>query len=300
MTEDEARNRLQIAGASPVNAAQVAATLAENEAEGNTICGWYYLTVFEEQLRTRRIDGHATPKLDSDASVVRVDAANGFAQPAIGLGIPKLIEAAKSNGVGVLAVRRSYNALALGPWVRCLAKANLIGLAFANAPASVAPPGAKGPIYGTNPFAVAVPVEGTEPIVLDQSTSAVTKTEVLIRAEENRPLEAGWAQDSSGRPTLDANLATEGALLPAGGRKGAGFALLVEILAAVATGGTLSAYAAPLGDAAAKHPELGQLFIALDSKRLGGGDGLSLVNVLDRFEAHVPGRGRARERTSDA
>ena len=87
-------------------------------------------------------------------------------------------------------MRRPCNALALGPWVRRLADAGPIGLAFADAPASVAPPGARRAVYGTNPFAVAAPVRGG-PIVLDQSTSAVARTEVAMRAEDGRALEPG-------------------------------------------------------------------------------------------------------------
>ncbi len=268
--------------------------MAENEADGNAICGWYYLPVFEEQLRAGRVDGTVRPVIATDGAVVTADAGLGFAQPALAAGLPALVAAALKHGIACLAVRRSYNALALGPWVRRLADDGLIGLAFANAPASVAPPGARRAVYGTNPFAVAAPVTGGTPIVLDQSTSAVAKTEVMMRAEAGRPLEPGWAQDAAGDPTTDAAAALGGALLPAGGRKGA--SLLVEILAAVATGGRLSAKAHALGDAAAPHPSLGQLIVALDPRRTGGGDAGELVAIMRAAGSHVPGQGRAAAR----
>lgn len=107
------------------------------------------------------------------------------------MGLPELAATAKENGVAVLAIRLSYNALALGPLVKRIADVNLVGLAFANAPASLAPPGAVKPIFGTNPFAIAVPVAGGDAIVLDQSTSAVARTEAIMRADAGQAREVG-------------------------------------------------------------------------------------------------------------
>ena len=148
-----------------------------------------------------------------------MNACAGFAQPALDVGLPALARATRTHGVAALAVRRSYNALALGDPVRRLAEEGLFAMAFANAPASVAPPGAARPLFGTNPLAFAAPLPGGDPLVIDQSTSAVAKTEVLLRAERGEPLEPGWAQDTRGRPTTDARAALAGALLPADGTK---------------------------------------------------------------------------------
>ena len=203
----------------------------------------------------------------------------------------------RTHGVAALAVRRSYNALALGDPVRRLAEEGLFALAFANAPASVAPPGAARPLFGTNPLAFAAPLPGDDPLVIDQSTSAVAKTEVLLRAERGEPLEPGWAQDARGRPTTDARAALAGALLPAGGTKGANVALIVEMMAAALTGGTPSAEAPPLGDATAPHPALGQTVIALDPARLGaaGAERIAAL-VSDDPALRLPGSRRAAAR----
>ena len=144
-------------------ARSVAAALVGNEAEGNPVCGLYYLPVFVEQLRSGRVDGRAEPRLEEDAAAVRVDARGGFAQPALDAGLPALARAARAHGIAALAVRRSYNALALGDPVRRLAQEGHLALAFANAPASVAPPGAGRPLFGTNPLAFAAPLPGGDP-----------------------------------------------------------------------------------------------------------------------------------------
>jgi (2R)-3-sulfolactate dehydrogenase (NADP+) len=74
---------------------------------------------------------------------------------------------------------------------------------MANAPASVAPPGATHPLIGTNPIAFAAPVGEDEMVVADQSMSAVTKTEMLLRRDRGESIPLGWAQDRAGLDTDD-------------------------------------------------------------------------------------------------
>lgn len=284
------------AGASKAVAACVARDIVANEAEGNTVCGLYYLPVFVDQLRSGRIDGTAEPRIVHEApGTLTVDAAGGFAQPAIELGLPGLVRRARTTGIAALAVTRSYNALALGTVTGALARDGLLGFGFANAPASVAPPGATARVYGTNPISFAAPAEG-DPIVVDQATSAVAKTEVLRRAAAGTPLDPGWAQDRAGRPTLDAGEALAGSLLPAGGLRGANIALMVEVMATLLAGGTASRDAPPLGEAEAPPPHLGQVFLALDPARFGAADPGAvepLVAALSAAGLGIPGARRA-------
>ncbi|WP_210212034.1 Ldh family oxidoreductase [Mesorhizobium sp. M2A.F.Ca.ET.043.02.1.1] len=75
----------------------------------------------------------------------------------IALGLPPLIEAARSQGVAALAIRNSYNCGALGYHTERIAQAGLVGLGFTNAPASIAPWGGRKAAVGTNPLSLAVP-----------------------------------------------------------------------------------------------------------------------------------------------
>jgi (2R)-3-sulfolactate dehydrogenase (NADP+) len=282
-------------GASKAQAGPVAQAMCLAEAEGNAVCGLFYLPHFCAQLAVGKIDGRAVPEVSTVGAVVRVDAGAGFAHAAFEAGLPALVEAVAAQGVAVMSITRSGNALALGHFVRPLAERGLIGLAMSNAPASVAPPGAVGKVFGTNPLAFAVPTGGV-PVVVDQSLSAVTKTEVLMRAAQGRSLELGWAQDATGQPTLDATAALAGALLPAGGQKGANLALLVEVLAAVLPGARLSVEASGLGDAEGGPPGLGQFVLALDPARFAPGFAeriAGLVGVFAATGARLPGAGYA-------
>lgn len=86
----------------------------------------------------------------------------------------------------------------------------------------------------------------------------------MLRAREGRSIPEGWALDHDGAPTTDARAALAGSMAPAGGYKGVGLALIVEVLAAVLTGSTLSHKAPSFADAIGGPPRTGQLFIALD------------------------------------
>ncbi|MDX3929453.1 MAG: Ldh family oxidoreductase [Shinella sp.] len=288
---------LTVHGATADNARPVAQAIARAEADGNRVCGLYYLPIFCRHLTVGKIDGGAVPDVTTRGATVAVDARSGFAHPAITAGTPALIDAARRSGVGAMAVRNSYNCLALAHHVLPLAEGGLIGICLSNAPASVAPPGATRALFGTNPIAFAVPLkEGAPPIVVDQSLSAVTKTEMILRRDRGEAVPTGWAQDRYGQPTTDPATGLEGSLLPAGGRKGANIALLIEILAAALTGSVLSTEASAFGNDEGGPPRIGQFLIAIDPDHFSAGyftevmDGL--VAAHEVAGVRLPGRSR--------
>jgi LDH2 family malate/lactate/ureidoglycolate dehydrogenase len=99
----------------------------------------------------------------------------------------------------------------------------------------VAPPGGAKAALGTNPIAIAVP-SSRGPIVLDMGTSAFMATEVALRERLGQLLPEGVAIGPDGEPTRDAALARRGALLPFGGYKGFGLALMMQALGLLAGG----------------------------------------------------------------
>ncbi len=146
---------------------------------------------------------------------------SGFAHAAIDLGLPALVAAAAANGVASLAIRNSYNCGVLGYHTERLAEAGVVALGFTNAPASIAPWGARKPALGTNPWSLAVPDgNGAARFVIDQSASVVAKSEVMKRARAGEPIPEGWAFDARDKPTTDPAAALTGTMAPAGGYKG--------------------------------------------------------------------------------
>ena len=118
-------------------------------------------------------------------------------------------------------------------YVEMIAKADMIGIHAAGSGQAVAPPGGRRPALGTNPIAFGLP-SARGPVVFDMGTSAFMGTDLLYRERMGQPLPDGVAIDSEGQPTHDPTLARAGALLPFGGYKGFGLALIVQALGLLA------------------------------------------------------------------
>ena len=158
------------------------------------------------------------------------------------------------------------------------------------AEASIAPPGARKPVLGTNPWALAVPDgKGGSAFSIDQSASVVAKSEVMKRARAGSPIPPGWALGPDGEPTTDPAIGLKGTMVPAGGYKGVGSALLVEVMAACLSGATLAIHASPFSGPAGGPPATGQGFIAIDPAASSGGLFAERISALAAAFATEPG-----------
>lgn len=285
------------------NAVAVARSIAAAERDGQAIVGLSYLPVYCHHAACGKVDGHAIPRLARPAAAaIAVDAATGFAHPAIALGLPALAEAARRNGIAALSVGNSYACGSLGYFVEELAGQGLVALMAANSSATVAAHGGKTPFFGTNPIAFAAPRSGHAPLVIDQSSSAVAFVAVLDARERGIAIPDGWAIDSDGNPTNDPGAALEGSLLPVGGHKGFGLGLMIDILAAGLTGSNFSFQASSFGDTEGGPPRTGQFIIAISPDTFGPGFADRLEVMLSAVKStpkvRLPGERRlsARER----
>lgn len=302
--EDLSLRALMAAGTSAENARPLARATAATEADGVASHGLAYIPIYCEHVQCGKVDGLATARLEQTRpGVIRVDAATGFAHPAIDLGFESLIPLAREQGVAALAIRNSYNCGVLGYHTYRLAEAGLLGIGFTNAPASIAPSGGAAPVVGTNPFSIAAPGEGGPALLIDQSASTIAKSEVMKHAREGKPIPEGWALDPDGNPTTDPEVGLKGSMAPSGGYKGVGVALLVETMAAAMTGATLGKDASPFSGTKGGPPKTGQFFLAIDPEATSGGAFAArmaaLAGAIHAQEgAHLPGDGRAAKRAA--
>jgi (2R)-3-sulfolactate dehydrogenase (NADP+) len=290
---------LSRAGASQLQAAPLARAIAAAEAEGLASHGLGYLATYCEHLGCGKVIGTAVPRVETPApGVVVVDAGSGFAHAAIDAGFARLVPLARTQGIAHLAIRNSYNCGVLGYHTERLTAEGLVGLGFTNAPASIAPSGGTKPVVGTNPWSLAVPDgQGGAAIAIDQSASVVAKSEVIKRSRSGEPIPLGWALAPDGQPTTDASVGLKGTMVPAGGYKGVGSALLVEVMAACLSGATLGLHASPFSGTAGGPPKTGQGFIAIDPRFASGGAFAERITALVAAftaepKAHLPGAGR--------
>ena len=259
-------------GAAEWIAIEVANAVQKAEANGNLICGLYYLESYCKQLVSGRVDGTVEPivSLAKNASV-KVDAKFGFAQAAFSKGLPRALEVASEAGTTSLAICHSHTCTSLGYFTEQIANAGYIGIGFTNASAVVSPPGGTKPVLGTNPIAMAVPAKaGGVHFQFDQSTSAIALGKITMAAAAGESIPTGWAVDSEGNPTTDPQAALKGSLVSTGGYKGYGFGLMAEILAAAVTGSVNSIDSSALKAPEGKPHNLGQFYFIVDPEAYSG------------------------------
>ena len=271
---------------SALNAATVARALVSAEADGQKGHGLSRTLSYAAQAKAGKVDGFAIPTLERRAAAALVvDAAHGFAYPAIDLAIEALTPLAHETGVAIAAIRRSHHFGQAGAHAERLAQAELIALVFANAPKAMPFWGGRAPRIGTNPIAFAAPLpEGGPhdgaPLVIDLALSVVARGKIMAAEQAGEAIPQGWALDAEGRPTTDAAAAMKGAMLPIGGAKGSALALMVEVLSAGLTASAFGWEAASLFDAEGDPPDLGHTILAIDPGPLSGGAYLRRMGVL--------------------
>lgn len=250
---------------SDVNARSVARALVAAEADGLSSHGLSRLAAYCDQAIAGKVDGFATPKVTrTKPSVIAVDAASGFAFPALEVGFAAAIPAARETGLVAVAVGHSHHFGVAGHAVERLADAGLVGIALGNSPAAIAPWGGAKPLFGTNPIAFAWPRAGRQPLVIDLSLSKVARGKIMVAAQKGEAIPEGWALDADGKPTTDAKAALAGAMIPMGDAKGAALVLMVELLAVALTGSNFGYEASSFFDAKGSPPHVGQMFLAFD------------------------------------
>ena len=258
------------AGTAKLTAAAVARALVLAEADGHSGHGLIRLASYAAPAKAGKIQGYAKPSLEVlRPAACRVDAAGGFAYPALDLAVEWLLNAGPAQGIAVASIYRSCHCGAMGLVVERLARAGIVGLMVANTPAAMAPWGGRRPLFGTNPIACAFPF-AEDPVVIDLSLSKVARGQILAAKRKGVPIPAGWALAPDGSPTTDPVQALAGTMVPAADAKGAALALMVEAMAAGLTGANFAADASSFLDAEGEPSGTGQMLIAINPLACGG------------------------------
>jgi LDH2 family malate/lactate/ureidoglycolate dehydrogenase len=191
------------------------------------------------------------------------DGRNGIGQWVAQTCTSHAIRIAHACGVGLAIARESNHFGAAAWWAQKMRDAGQIGIVMCNASPIVPPWQGKEGRLGTNPICMALP----GPWLLDMATTTVAAGKIF-KAFLNQQTEipAGWAFDSDGNPTTDTAKAYKGMLMPLGGYKGSGLAMMVEILCAVLGGGAMSTEVGGIRFRG-KTVRVSQMFLAIDIAR---------------------------------
>jgi len=148
---------------------------------------------------------------------------------------------AKTVGIAYVGLKNTAHIGAAGYYANLAAKDGFIGMVMGNDIPSVAVPGSRGAVMGSNPLAYGIPVGDRDPILLDMATAAVAGGKVYAAHQRGEPIPPTWLIGPDGKPTTDGNLYPHSAsLAPMAGHKGYGLALFAETLSALLPGGAMT------------------------------------------------------------
>jgi len=184
------------------------------------------------------------------ATTLTLDAGNGLGMVAASRAMERCIRMAKVSHIAVVTVRNSNHFGIAGYYAMLALKENQIGISLTNAQPLVAPTYGRTALLGTNPIAVAVPVQGSQPFVLDMATSIVPIGKITVHEKAGEPVPLGWGMNANGMLTENpSEILNGGALSPLGGSdilrgyKGYGLAVVVDILSGILSGSGFGAAA---------------------------------------------------------
>ena len=220
-----------------VAASLVDADLAGMKSHGVTRLNDYLLRM-EQGLMT------ATTRIDivrETPSTALLDANDGWGQVASETAVELVVEKAREVGSAWVGVRNSNHNGTAGYWTIKIANEGMVGICSMNTSPVMAAHGSRRPTLGTNPLSIAVPSSSGRPVVLDMATSNQARGKIILAAKNNDPIPEGWAITTEGLPTTDAKEALKGSVLPLGGPKGSGLAIMLDILTGVLTGAEFGA-----------------------------------------------------------
>ncbi|WP_011296104.1 Ldh family oxidoreductase [Cupriavidus necator] len=218
-------------GVTAHHAAEAAAALVRSELRGYKTHGMTRVPSYVDRLRAGDFNPHASMTHRSFPGGIVLDADGAMGQIAGPHAVRLGLEALESSASVLIAVQSCGHLGALGIHALLAAEAGAFCMVGQRTPPVLGMEGFSGPAIGHNPIAFGCPLPGQAPIVFDVACSVAARGHILLAAREGKPIIEGWALDADGQPTTDAQRALAGSLLPTGGHKGIGIAMMVECLA---------------------------------------------------------------------
>jgi LDH2 family malate/lactate/ureidoglycolate dehydrogenase len=245
----------------------VAESLVRADMRGIDTHGVHFLTLLANRVDAGMIKIPTRLEvLKDEGATALIDGGDGLGQVAAHRAMEISIEKGLKFGVGSVAVRNTNHIGILAFYALCIAEQGMVGMVMCNGAASMPPWGGSEPFFGTNPISIAVPNGSGEPVVLDMSSSLVARGKIRRAERLKEAIPLGWALDQNGEPTTDPSAAMKGTLVPIGGPKGYGLALMVDLLAGLLPGSQfgpqVKTFHQPLGPTG-----VGVFFMAIDVNR---------------------------------
>jgi LDH2 family malate/lactate/ureidoglycolate dehydrogenase len=267
---DLASRALAGLGLDPRDAADAARILVLGELMGLSTHGLGRIESYGERLDLGGITARPAIRVERAApAIARVDGDNGVG-PVVGMrSLEAAMALAGETGVGVAFARASNHFGPVAPYSLIAAEAGFASIIGSNATTTIAPWGGRDARLGNSPVAFCVPHPGGQPVILDMALSVVARAKIRDAARKGEAIPPTWATDSDGKPTTDPKAALDGFLLPIGGHKGYGLALIVDLFAGLLSGAAFLTRVSSWSENPEAPQDLGHFFFVIDASRLG-------------------------------
>ena len=228
------RESLAAVGLPSVDAAKVADLMTEADLTGADAHGIFRLPQYVRRIRGGGINPRPDIRVTRTApATALVDGDNGMGHLVMARAAEAAVALARDAGVAWVGARRSNHAGAAGVYAAIPLQHGMVGIYSVVASANhMAIWGGVETLLGTNPVAFAIPAGEEAPVVLDIATTVVSYGTVKSYRLKGTQMPEGWmVSTKDGQPLTDPARSSEGVLLPIGGYKGSGLALVLGLLA---------------------------------------------------------------------
>jgi 3-dehydro-L-gulonate 2-dehydrogenase len=192
-------------------------------------------------IRNGSVDVQARPELvASSGAVERWDGKLGVGNLNAFQSMDRALALAQEHGIGCVALANTNHWMRGGTYGWQAVDAGMIGICWTNTLPNLPPWGATDPRLGNNPLVIAVPRGGGH-IVLDMAMSQFSYGALTSYQKSGQLLPVDGGYDLEGNLTRDPKaIEASGRPLPIGYWKGSGLALLLDLMAAMLSGGQAS------------------------------------------------------------
>ncbi|PHH64765.1 hypothetical protein CDD81_4027 [Ophiocordyceps australis] len=267
-------------GVSAQHATLIAQCLVAADLRGVDSHGINRLPSYMTRIRNGVLDPTASPTLVQTTPVVaHVDAHNGFGFVAAHDAMRAAVSSAQVYGMGMASVTHS-NHFGMSAWlVRQALEHDMMSLVFTNSSPALPAHGGRDKLLGVSPIACGAPGRnGVSDLVLDMAPSVAARGKVYKALRRGQDIPADWALDAQGRPTRDAQAALQGVMLPMGGPKGSGLAIMMDVFSGVLSGSAFAGNVTNPYDAS-RAANVGHFLVAIKPDLF-----MSLDDFCDRMQ----------------
>ena len=276
------RRCLTSVGMSERDARVAAELMSEADLNGSDGHGVFRLPQYVKRIRSGGINVEPNIRVATDkGAMALVNGDDAMGHLVMRYATDLAMEKAAKQGVGWVGVQHGNHAGPAALYAKMPMQRDMIGIYVAVGSANHLPPwGGTELLLSTNPIAVGIPAHEEPPIVLDMATTVAAYGKVKTAAQRGEQMPEGWMMDKFGKPLTDPTRAGEGFLLPIGGAKGYGLALVFGLLAGTLNGAAFGREVVDFNADSRSSTNTGQFIVALS---------IEAFMDVDQFKRNVDG-----------